>query len=65
MNVSHCHWIETGAVFLKVLGCPAYERPVGLGFCPILFIFGAPTPEIKTHPKLVELVRNKQKMNGT
>jgi len=34
-------------------------RPAGLGFCPNLLSFGTPTPEIKTHPKLVELVRNK------
>ena len=43
-------------------------RPAGLGeagrpgFLPI---FGTPAPEIKTHPKLVELVRNKQNMNET
>ena len=46
-------------------------RPSGLGeagrpgFCPILPNFGTPAPAIKTHPKLVELVRNKQNMNGT
>ena len=34
-------------------------RPVGLGFCPNLLIFGTPAPEIKTHPKLVELIRIK------
>ena len=34
-------------------------RPVGLGFCPILFIFGALIPDIRTHPKLVKLIRNK------
>ena len=34
-------------------------RPAGLGFRPILPIFGIPAPEIKTHPKLMELVRNK------
>ena len=65
MSVSHCHWIEAGTVFLKVSGRPAKERPVGLGFRPILPIFGTPAPEIKTHPKLVELVRNKQNMNET
>ena len=43
-------------------------RPAGLGeagrprFLPI---FGTPVPGIKTHPKLVELIRNKQNMNGT
>ena len=43
-------------------------RPAGLGeagrpgFLPN---FGTPAPAIKTHPKLVELVRNKQNMNGT
>ena len=40
-------------------------RPAGLGFCPILLNFGTLIPEIKTHPKLMELVRNKQNMNGT
>ena len=40
-------------------------RPVGLGFCPILLIFGTPALAIKTHPKLLELVRIKQIMNGT
>ena len=44
-------------------------RPAGLGeaadlgFCPTLLNFGV--PGIKTHPKLVELVKNKQNMNGT
>ena len=43
-------------------------RPAGLGeagrpgFLPN---FGTPAPAIKTHPKLVELVRIKQIMNGT
>ena len=43
-------------------------RPAGLGeagrpgFLPN---FGTPAPAIKTHPKLMELVRNKQNMNGT
>ena len=59
MNVPHCHWIEPGAVFLKVPGRPAWEGPVGLGFCPVLLNFGTPAPAIRTHPKLVELVRNK------
>ena len=42
-----------------------YARPAGLeeasqpGFCPFLPIFGTPVLEIKTHPKLVELVRIK------
>ena len=40
-------------------------RPAGLGeagrpgILPILLNFGVPVPGIKTHPKLVELVRNK------
>ena len=44
------------------------DKPVVLGeagrpgFLPN---FGAPAPAITTHPKLVELVRNKQNMNGT
>ena len=43
-------------------------RPAGLeeagrpGFLPI---FGTHVPGIKTHPKLVELIRIKQNMNGT
>ena len=43
-------------------------RPTGLGeagrpgFLPN---FGTPAPAIKTHPKLVELIRIKQNMNGT
>ena len=40
-------------------------RPAGLRFCPFLSIFGTPVPGIKTHPKLVELIRIKQNMNGT
>ena len=40
-------------------------RPVGLGFCPNLLNFGTLVPESKTHPKLVELVRIKQNINGT
>ena len=42
-----------------------YARPAGLeeasrpGFCPFLAIFGTPVLGIKTHPKLVELVRIK------
>ena len=44
------------AVCVGVPGRPAYERPHGLGFCPFSSIFGTPAPEIKTHPKLVELV---------
>ena len=31
-------------------------RPVGLGFCPFMLIFGTLVPAIRTHPKLVELV---------
>ena len=38
MSMSYCYWIEAGAVFLEVPG------PVGLGFCPILLIFGTPAP---------------------
>ena len=34
-------------------------------FYPDLPIFGRCSPEIKTHPKLVELIRNKQNMDGT
>jgi hypothetical protein len=41
------------------------SRPPGLGFCPILLNFGVPIPGITTHPKLMELVRIKQNMNGT
>ena len=37
----------------------ARQTGLGLSFCPILLIFGAPILKIKTHPKLVELVRNK------
>ena len=43
-------------------------RPAGLGeagrpgFLPN---FGTPAPAIRTHPKLVELVKNKWNMNGT
>ena len=46
-------------------------RPAGLGEAgrpgnlPFLSIFGTPVPEIKTHPKLVELIRIKQNMDGT
>ena len=46
-------------------------RPAGLGeanqpgFVPDLSIFGTCSLEIKTHPKLVELVRIKSNMNGT
>ena len=46
-------------------------RPASLGeagrpgFCPFLPIFGTHVPGIKTHPKLVELIRIKQNMNGT
>ena len=65
MVVPHYHWIEAGIVSSGVPGRPAWVRPVGLGFCPNLSIFGTPAPEIKTHPKLVKLVRNKQNMNGT
>ena len=63
--VPHCHWIEAGTVSTGVPGRSAWVRLVGLGFCPNLPIFGTPAPDIKTHPKLVELVRNKQNMNGT
>jgi hypothetical protein len=52
-------------MFLEVPGRPAYEKLPVLGFCPIMSIFGTPVPAIKTHPKLVELIRNKQNMNGT
>ena len=65
MSVSHCHWIEAGVMFLEVPGRPTQERLPGLGFSPFLLIFGTPAPAIRTHPKLVELVRNKQNMNGT
>ena len=34
-------------------------RPVGLGFGPNSFSFGMCSPEIKTHPKLEELIRIK------
>ena len=43
----------------------AYARPSGLGeagrpgFVPMSSIFGTYSPEIKTHPKLVEVIRNK------
>jgi len=40
-------------------------RPAGLGFCPILLNFSVLVPGITTHPKLMELVRFKQNMNGT
>ena len=43
-------------------------RPAGLreaGRPRILLNFLTPVPEIKTHPKLVELIRIKQNMNGT
>jgi hypothetical protein len=43
----------------EVPGQPAYERPVGLGFSPFCLIFGSPVPAFTTHPKLIELVRNK------
>ena len=65
MNVSHYHWFEAVVLFLRVPGRPAKERPPGLGFCPFLLIFGRPAPAIRTHPKFVELIRNKQNMNGT
>jgi len=52
----HCLWIKDVMMFM---GVP------GLGFCPIMSIFGTPVPEIKIHPKLMELIRNKQNMNGT
>ena len=45
----------------RMAGLGEAARP---GIFPILFNFGTPTPKIKTHPKLVELVRNKQNMNG-
>ena len=34
-------------------------RPVALGFCPFSSNFGTCSPEITTHPKLIELVRIK------
>ena len=34
-------------------------RPAVLGFCPFSSIFGTCSPEITTHPKLIELVRIK------
>jgi len=46
-------------------------RPASLGeagqpgFLPFSVHFGTPVPRIKTHPKLVELIRNKQNMNET
>ena len=58
-------YTEDGAHLVEVPGRPAWGRPVGLGFCPFLSIFGALIHEIKTHPKLVGLVRNKQNMIGT
>ena len=46
-------------------GASAMCSEAGLEFCPVLSIFGTLVPEIKAHPKLVELVRSKQNMNGT
>ena len=43
-------------------------RPAGLGEAGrprFLSIFGTPVSGIKTHPKLMELIRNKQNMNET
>ena len=43
-------------------------RPAGLGEAArpgFLLIFGTLAPAIRTHPKLVELIRIKQNMNGT
>jgi len=40
-------------------------RPVGLGFGLFFLIFGTLVPTTITHPKLVELVRNKQNMYGS
>ena len=63
--MSYYPWIEDVTTYMGVLGRLAKERPPGLGFCPILSIFGTLVPEIKTHPKHVELIRNNLNMNGT
>ena len=57
--MSHCPWIEDVAMLVEVPGQLAWERTVGLGFWPISPNFGTLAPEIKTHPKLIELIRIK------
>jgi len=57
--MSLCLWIEDATVYVEVPGRAAWT------FCPILSIFGTLSPEIETHPKLVELIRNKLNMYVT
>ena len=64
LNLEPLDCVTLSLVRSRGLACGS-ARPAGLGFCPILLNFGTLIPEIKTHPKLVELVRIKQNMNGT
>ena len=58
--VSHCPWIEEVAMFFGVPGRLAGLGEAGRpGFVPMSSIFGTYSPEIKTHPKFVEVIRNK------
>ena len=63
-----------GSDTLEFMTMPLHRRrgrvcrgagPAGLGFGPNSSLFVMYSPEIRTHPKLVELIRIKQNINGT